>query len=334
MKLFVLLVAVVCLPGALSLCPNACSNMGSCGNWDKCNCYDNWMECDCSQRVCPFTKAWADTAEGTRQPHYYAECGGKGVCDRKSGLCECFEGFEGKGCQRMSCPNMCSEHGTCEKLSEVNAGYAGWDADKIQICVCDPGWTGPSCSQRMCKPGDDPMATYDSTGLNLQTSEVQTVTITDQGAGARPTGTFLLEYKDWRGQVWHTWAIELSTLSSIAVQEALEGLPNHAIPSVEVSTVTLTAESYSFDVTFSSPDTTGNQVSLTIQHAGCSIDGCQPFYDGITAAATGVYTVTSVDGTTENAVCSERGFCNAETGICECIDGYYGESCDKQTVIM
>lgn len=32
--------------------------------------------------------------------HWYVECSNKGLCDRKSGLCKCFTGYEGSSCQR------------------------------------------------------------------------------------------------------------------------------------------------------------------------------------------------------------------------------------------
>jgi hypothetical protein len=31
--------------------------------------------------------------------HYYMECSNKGMCDRDSGLCECFGGYDGSSCQ-------------------------------------------------------------------------------------------------------------------------------------------------------------------------------------------------------------------------------------------
>ena len=33
--------------------------------------------------------------------------------------------------------------------------------------------------------------------------------------------------------------------------------------------------------------------------------------------------------TTDAAVCSNRGLCNEEQGICECMHGYTGESCSN-----
>jgi len=53
--------------------------------------------------------------------HYYMECSNRGVCDRKAGTCKCFPGYDGTSCQRTVCPNDCSGHGTCEKVSELRS---------------------------------------------------------------------------------------------------------------------------------------------------------------------------------------------------------------------
>ena len=105
--------------GLVSACPNSCNRNGICGKDDKCSCYAGFQGADCSGRLCPFTLAWADTADGTNQAHYYAECGNKGMCDRETGECACFEGFEGSGCRRSVCPSDCNHRGTCEYMEEV-----------------------------------------------------------------------------------------------------------------------------------------------------------------------------------------------------------------------
>lgn len=51
--------------------------------------------------------------------HYYMECSNRGLCDRSTGECECFDGYTGAGCQRLACPEDCSGHGTCETVDEL-----------------------------------------------------------------------------------------------------------------------------------------------------------------------------------------------------------------------
>jgi len=245
-------VVVAALAGmAAAECPNGCSGHGTCGLYDACTCYRNWQANDCSERVCPFGKAFVDSplgdmdgdgdvqgtndgqaatgsatdggivwtkytntnnnhneddentggydadfaslvpscsssaagasdackaglavyerwpykgtdyggdqtltasdgtgdadeqrAYGTKDPtdgvytlvtatietakyqegHFYRECSNKGVCDRKSGECDCFDGYTGSACQRTTCPNDCSGHGTCEYMRELADG--------------------------------------------------------------------------------------------------------------------------------------------------------------------------------------------------------------------
>lgn len=101
----------------------------------------------------------------------------------------CFEGYEGKACGRMSCPNDCSGNGRCIYADElpygVNVGsfydsqsnvtdymgelgqsngndavtftYHGWDKGKTRMCKCDPGYEGVDCSYRSCPQGNDVM---------------------------------------------------------------------------------------------------------------------------------------------------------------------------------
>ncbi len=175
---------VLALIGSVSArCDNSCSGHGVCLFDDVCQCYDNYGigmghdSGDCSERICPYEIAWVDTPDVEGNFHKYAECAGKGVCDRASGQCQCFEGYEGKGCQRATCPNSCSGHGTCEYIEDLGFAspyhdsvtekrawldsaehplgsmpteYHGWDKHKHRGCVCDALYGDVDCSKRMC----------------------------------------------------------------------------------------------------------------------------------------------------------------------------------------
>ncbi|CAM9454360.1 unnamed protein product [Phaeothamnion confervicola] len=192
-------------------CPNACSGHGSCSVDDSCVCYSNWqsgedsdLAGDCADRACPYEFAWADAPGSTGLHHRYAECSNKGTCNRESGTCECFEGFSGKACQRMTCPNDCSGQGRCVASNDayygVNVGsylmetatpgpylggtngndamtfaYAGWDEDMTRLCVCDPGFEGVDCSLRSCPTGNDIMKDSRSSNSGKYLNQVQAV---------------------------------------------------------------------------------------------------------------------------------------------------------------
>jgi hypothetical protein len=65
--------------------------------------------------------------------------------------------------------SQCSGHGRCLSLRDAASGfdgmnlirpptiYSSWDANKIQGCICDSGWTGYDCSRKSCPVGRDPL---------------------------------------------------------------------------------------------------------------------------------------------------------------------------------
>ena len=82
----------------------------------------------------------------TDSAHYYMECSNKGTCDRSSGECTCYDGYDGAACQRASCPgypSSCSGHGVCktiEQLAALDYGnqYALWDRKSLWVAIAMP----------------------------------------------------------------------------------------------------------------------------------------------------------------------------------------------------
>jgi len=46
------------------------------------------------------SKAWvAYPVNGANDAHQSVECSNKGLCDRKTGECQCFDNYDGKACK-------------------------------------------------------------------------------------------------------------------------------------------------------------------------------------------------------------------------------------------
>ena len=153
------------------LCENGCSGHGSCVVNQNCLCYTGmdgepeWTGPDCSLRTCPRDYAWVGDVVNANDLHPWAECSNRGSCDRKTGVCSCFPGYDGVACQRFACPNNCNDRGTCwpEKHLAVKASRvydSPWDSMKAVGCLCDSGYRGPSCEFQECPSGADPLDGY------------------------------------------------------------------------------------------------------------------------------------------------------------------------------
>ena len=106
--------------------------------------------------------AWVGDVVKSNDLHPIAACSNKGICDRKTGLCRCFENYEGLACERTICPNNCNDRGVCMSIhqlaTESNREYTvPWDSHKQYGCSCDLGFRGIDCSLIECPSGPDPM---------------------------------------------------------------------------------------------------------------------------------------------------------------------------------
>ena len=189
--------------------------------------------------------------------HDYMECSNKGICDRSTGLCTCFPGYDGSGCQRASCPTssagFCSGHGVCKTIKEIsrddyNNSYLLWDEESTMGCVCDPGFEGPDCSKAMCKFGADPL--YYDDEVNMRYSnftfvlyQIDLADGTDDTTIAvspytttrrnRWSGNFSIVFYDIYEKDWRTDPLDIFS-NCDDITKALESLPNNVIPSGSV----------------------------------------------------------------------------------------------------
>lgn len=176
----------------------------------------------------------------TNTGHWYAECSGAGNCNRETGECECFDGFEGVACHRLKCPgelSACNGHGICQTVKRIadknmKSTYKLWSKEMLTGCICDFGFHGYDCSMRSCPKGVDPLYYDDISTIQypffffvvMTTSPVYDIT---DGHGG--PGFFNLIVHDKFGQPYHTRTI-FNRPSCLDLISALEEIPNGIIP--------------------------------------------------------------------------------------------------------
>jgi len=347
---------------AYAACDNHCSGHGTCTTDDVCQCYDNWgvglehHSGDCSERVCPYEIAWVDTPDLNGNFHKYLECAGRGICGRDTGECACFDGYEGKACQRTTCPNDCSGHGTCEYIEDLSYGatwndysqwglyqspktfdYRNWDRHKERACVCDATYGDVDCSKKVCPYGNDVLDVRDDQVLALQ-YQVQRIEVIlpSLQVGNADGKTFALSFKTKLNETFTTVPIvfdEKASPTDMAndIQLALLNLPNRVIDGVSVAASRTSTTDYLIDITFNGNSVQGKQ-NLVIVHDYYCGDGCTPKITGLpvetrtTAQNSRIYEKLAADYNSYE--CGRRGKCDYTTGLCQCFSGYTGDNCN------
>jgi hypothetical protein len=347
-------------------CENACSGHGECGLNDVCTCYQNWgigmggLSGDCSERVCPYDIAFSDAPDMNDEFHKYAECSGRGLCDRNTGECACFDGYTGQGCQRTTCPNDCSGHGTCEFIEDLTFGvhssvpeftvrnsmtdvaynfaYYGWDKGKMRACKCDAPYGDYDCSKRLCPLTWDVMdhvPTYYSSGNVHRLSFVFQTSNCDNA-----DKTFALSVKSNSNEVFTTIPIAYSCTNghdfALAIANSIKRLPQIDFD-VKVTVAYTSYTTTDVNVTFVGCNTQGDQ-PLLVAHTQFCGDGCTPKLTGLDLAyvnniATSNVTVVN-NNYNYNYECGRHGKCDYVSGECQCFNGFSGKGCSMQTSIQ
>jgi len=301
-----------------------------------------------------------DVPTRTGDTHNYAECANKGDCNRATGECDCFPGYEGKACGRQSCPDECSGHGTCELMKDLTFGNTfhdyndgssyvlsglgtggkvladlSWDSERARTCVCDGGWTGLKCNLRMCPVGNDIMDVLPSGEVR----QVQTITLFDaiDDNTRFGTQTFGLQFTSMLNETLVTqpirWVVGNDPLLQTYIESALMKLPNKVIDEVDVNIDSSSGSAgVVIHITFSGNTVQGTQHKIEVLADNCG-EGCTPRRTGLTNLrsyhATDLSIIeVSTAGSHESFECGRRGKCAYSTGICACYDGFAGDACN------
>jgi hypothetical protein len=275
--------------------------------------------------------------------HPWAECSGRGKCNRFSGMCRCFPGYSGHACQRTDCPNACNGRGMCRTVRSIAANqgnlkrlasmggalvahgpsqavpdYRLWGASMLRACVCDPGFTGADCSERVCPSGFDPMGVQPRhCGDQGCLPEIQQFQLTASSNTLFEFGVWNWQGKTDTAVVWlATDAAEGAdaSVNAAKIRTALsQQITNSMLSSIVVTGTGSAGSPQTFEATF--VRVPGDRPQLRIR----TVSG-----DG-TVVANSHQTIQH--GTREELECSGRGRCDRRSGLCECFLGFERDDC-------
>ena len=131
---------------------------------------------ECFVVSCPVGLAIGDVPLLPQVAHQSAECGNQGICNRTTGVCDCFPPYTGTACDKctivnyivisnlyilqyiVTCPTAvtgkeCSGHGVCWNMHDIaldvgmNYGSTAqartttaWDYNTMYACLCNSSW--------------------------------------------------------------------------------------------------------------------------------------------------------------------------------------------------
>lgn len=283
--------------------------------------------------------------------HRYAECSNAGKCNRNSGECECFDGYEGSACQRRQCPSKvngatCSGHGICmistAYAKEQGSTYYGWELDKFLMCKCDDGYEGVDCSLRQCPFGFDPVL---YSGITMKY-------VIDKENSKSLESDFYFQI-NYDGRTYNTpviFALDAKNMcpngykdsSEIAMYQEEIKTAIQSIPPLSQSRVSITC------APTSDSDNTGivKQIEIIVEATDPRLFIASTL-NANSASSTGL-TFTAVNGKIfDNAateiqalnsyvptLCSSRGLCDPTSGLCNCFEGYSGYTCESKSTFQ
>ena len=258
------------------------------------------------------------------------ECSDQGVCDRATGLCECFPGFTGSACQRTACPDDCSGHGTCRSNRDFAYDFAvskthqlmqsdlsteafnenyvatydgAWDSNHLYGCRCDRGYRGANCALIECPSNDDPLddkCSKEEDEYTVENFQIQKFAAT--GAAGWSAAYVDSTSPEQKADACNT----AENIGDKAKCEAVKGPFGGTCKFIAQKTKPFIQAARC------------EQVGDWTNHAPG--DKNSHFYNG---------KVYSCFGAMAGMDCSGRGICDYSTGQCACFSGYSGTSCAK-----
>jgi hypothetical protein len=197
----------------------------------------------------------------------------------------------------------------------MSGNYSSWEADRASGCVCDAGYTGAACEMKICAKGDDPLTPY---------QDYRTLQIAINADSGTYGGSFKLNFNGYS----LAFPATASLWGSSECAESFEALPN--IASVSCSEPFIDGLYAVWTVQFLKFSTipVDNNIYLNDGNPPLSAFSCDAF--SVTGVVNAACTLSDVivSDIPEYAVCSNRGVCDFDTGLCSCFPKFEGVNCD------
>jgi len=239
------------------------------------------------------------------------------------------------------CPNRCSGHGQCTRGAGVDAGLVASTAQDTCQCHSEDGcrtvttftastygrtdyrdcfyaWTGADCSHRTCPRG---ISWADATwGPNR--GHRRQAECSDGGFCDRKSGECqCLSYYTGAACERSVCPDECNNNGICITQKNMAERAQAKIGSGVAS----------YTSNWDAEKQQGCWCDYGFRGADCSLIECPSLPDPIIEDP---YNAGAAAGSTEGRDCSGRGICDYSSGLCECFEGYTGEACQRQTILM
>lgn len=302
-----------------SYCANKCSEHGKCyGNICLCDPY--YTGITCSEHSCRY---------GESLGGFVGECSNQGECDKSTGNCKCYPGYEGSACQRTKCHNNCNGHGQC--VSDYNN-------KKVSKCECDEEYEGYDCSNRKCPKG---LTTSSDCGESPYHTDIITIidNIPDDANGNNDNDFIYIYYKDPNEKDWFTIAFDYNHKDEWI--KALNSLPCGVISIEEIEVEVVDSSTTVIRIPYTQHQT-GRQFPMKVigKQEIQNLDKYNiPHFHGLVDKdnllnTDEVIITYSSETPSVGLECSGNGICNRKSGLCECFSGFYGISCSIDAEIV
>lgn len=277
-------------------------------------------------------------------------CSGHGACQRSSGRCTCFPGFDGATCASRLCPMGAA---WVDRAWRTDSGHQPAECSAMGrcdrstgTCTCEAGFEGVACERLACPNScsgngrcvsmRDAATLYDDRNFFVRTT--YTLWDADKIMGCQCDAGFIgfdcAQRECPRGDN------PLTTTTQDHAIQALTCVCNGCTGSFALSfrgrvtgNLASTATSsdlkmalealdniYGIDIVAATPlcSSSGTTTAITFTHN----PGNLPRLQVMSGLDTGTVTIVTTQlGTRENEYCSNRGSCDFATGVCKCVAG-------------